>query len=972
MLGPKLLNVSGDVFLARFDKRREKHDLDCSIRSYNLAVQMLPTDHLNYPDYQFDTATAYYNRFKLFKNFFDTDRAQSMFESVINRTPEGHPKLPYRLWIQGLASQTRFEFTKYPGDLSSAIASHRRLIELCPESDADFPGMLNNLGLSLKKRFELSGDIADVSEAISLTRRAVRLLTAGDCALPAVLGNLGLSLQLRFERGGDITDLSEAISSFRDAIEYTPPADTEISLRCQTRLAVALQLRFENSNETTDMSEAISLFQKVIKLTPKGHDELSVRLGNLGLAMLCRFNHATGGDIAYLSEAISSFQQAVELTSEGDSISPARLNNLGNALRQRFDRTFNPEDLSKAISLHRRAIELSTANSKDLHLWFTNLGTTLISCFEHSGDIGELSEAISSFRKAVRLTPPNDPRLPRRLNNLGYSLLYRFMRNRVLEDISEAITLLRKAVENSSNSYASLHVAVFINNLSLALQERFRFQGDIVDLTQAISQQHKAIELTPPGHAYLPSQVGTLGLLLLDRFEHGGKDKNLKDVSEAITSFQEAVQHSHGRSSLPAWLNNLALAFRKRFEFTGNFADLSEALTLQEKLIQLTPEGHSDLSHWHSNLGHLMKALYTHTNDGAHVASAISHYRQAATLNTGIPFIRLTAARKWAQCSQQYDSSQTLEAYGIAINLLSEFVGMNESVEARHASVGDMSNLISAAAAAAFSFGRIELALEWLEQGRCIVWTQLGQLRNPLHDLRTKRQDLAKQLQQVSSKLEKSGSRDLNARAMTESPEKKISLEEEAIEHIKLANEWGQLLEEVRRESGFSNFLRPRKSSEILTQLPLDGPVVLINVHEHRSHALALIPYTTPVVIQLQSISDKWALDLGSRLVVCLSAAGVGREAYRAARPKMKSSESIRDILRVLWTDLVKPILDAIGLGYCVCCFAMLKYNDLLNRSDIAGTVAKSSSHLVVCNWPPRLSSYPCGRDLWRRWHLSL
>lgn len=914
MLGPKLLNVSGDVFLARFDKRREKHDLDCSIRSYNLAVHMLPSDHLNRPDYQFDTATAYYNRFKVFKENSDIDRAQLMFESAINGTPEDHPKLPYRLWIQGLASQARFEYT-YLGDLSSAIASHRRLMELFPESDADFPAILNNLGLSLKGRFELSGDITDVSEAISLIREAIQLLTAGDRALPAALHNLGLSLQLRFKQGGDITDLSEAISSFRDAIKYTPPADTEDLLTRKTSLAVALQLRFENSDEATDMSEAILLLQTVIKLTPKGHDKLSVRLGNLGLAMLCRFNHATGGKIPDLSEAISSFQQAIELTPSGDGILPARLNNLGNALRQRFDRSTNPEDLSKAVSLHRRAIELSTADSKDLHSWFTNLGVVLNSCFGRTGDIGELSEAISSFRKAVILTPPNNPCLPRRLNNLGCSLVSRFERSGVLEELSEAITLLRKAVDKSSDThYASLDVAAFIDNLSLALQQRFEFTRDIADLSEAISQQHRAIEFTPPGHAYLPLFVGHLGVFLLDRFKHS---KDMKDVSEAITSFQEAVRHSHGRSSLPVWLNNLALAFRNRFELTGNIADLSEAISSQEEAIQLTPEGHSDLSHWHNCLGRSMQVLYTRTNDNAHIASAISHYRQAATLNTGIPFTRIIAARKWAQCSQQYDSSQSLEAYGVAINLLSEFAGMNEPVEARHTSLGSMSNLISAAAATAFSFGRIELALEWLEQGRCIVWTQLSQLRNPLrlHDLRAKHADLAERLQQVSSKLEKAGSRDLNALATTKSPEKKVSLEEEAIEHIKLAKEWNQLLEEIRREPGFSNFLRPRKFSEILPQLPQDGSVVLINVHERQSHALALIPScNVPVVIQLQSISDKWVLDIRSRLVVCLSAAGVGRGAYRAARPKMKGhSESIRDILRALWIDLVKPILDAIG-----------------------------------------------------------
>ena len=956
LLGHKLLNKCGDIFLERFTERRDQHNLDCSLRSYDLAAQMVPTNHPDYLDYQFDAATIYYNRFQLLEKISDIDRAQSMFESAINRTPEGHPKLPSRLWIQVLAHQARFEYTKYVEDLSSAISSHRKLIELLPESDADLPAHLNNLGLSLKNRFELNGDsvdIVDISEAISLNRRAIRLLTAGAGALPAILRNLGIFLQLHFEQGGDITDLSEAISSFRDAIKLTPAANTERLLERQTSLAVALKTRFENSDENSDILEAISLLETVIKLTPKGRNELSVRLGNLGLAMLSRFEHATGGQIADLSISISSFQQAIDLTPDGDPILPARLNNLGKALRHRFDCSTNSKDLSKAVSLHRRAIEL--ANGKNSHLWLTNLGVTLISCFECSGDIGELSEAVSSFRKAVMLTPRNDPCLPRRLNNLGYTLLRRFQHNGVLEDLSEAITLLQKATESSSTTYPRFHVAAFINNLALALQERFELTGDSADIIEAITQQHKAIELTPPGHAYLPSQMNSLGLLLLNRFDHS---KDLEDVSEAITSFQEAVRLSQGRSSLPGWLNYFAIAFRKRFKLTGNVADLSEAISSQEEAIRLTPEGHSDLCRWHDSLGCSMQALYTHTNDRAHITSAISHYRQAAVSNTGVPSIRLTAARKWAQCSQQHDSSQTLEAYGTAINLLSETASMNMPMEARHVSLGNVSNLASAAAAAAFSFERVELAFEWLEQGRCIVWTQLSQLRNPLHDLRAKRPDLAERLQLVSSKLEKSGSRDLGALAMTDCPKKKISLEEEAIEHIKHANEWKKLLEEIRCEPEFSDFLRARKSSEIMSLLPLDGLVVLINVHEHECHVLLLIPLCrAPVAIQLQRVSHKWAVDLRSRLMVCLSAAGV----YRAGRLSSNTSASIRDILRALWIDLVKPIFDVIG--FHVCCPAMLNHS-FTTQTHIVGTFTKSSSHQVVCNWPPRISSHSCSRHL--------
>jgi hypothetical protein len=50
---------------------------------------------------------------------------------------------------------------------------------------------------------------------------------------------------------------------------------------------------------------------------------------------------------------------------------------------------------------------------------------------------------------------------------------------------------------------------------------------------------------------------------------------------------------------------------------------------------------------------------------------------------------------------------------------------------------------IVAAASRAISAGKGTFALEWLEEGRNIVWVQLQRLRNPLDDLRAQHPELA-------------------------------------------------------------------------------------------------------------------------------------------------------------------------------------------------------------------------------------
>jgi ssDNA-specific exonuclease RecJ len=56
---------------------------------------------------------------------------------------------------------------------------------------------------------------------------------------------------------------------------------------------------------------------------------------------------------------------------------------------------------------------------------------------------------------------------------------------------------------------------------------------------------------------------------------------------------------------MPGWLNNLGNSFRIRFEHTGDLADISEAISSQQKAVQLTPEGHADMPVHLNNLGNL-------------------------------------------------------------------------------------------------------------------------------------------------------------------------------------------------------------------------------------------------------------------------------------------------------------------------------------------------------------------------------
>jgi len=261
-----------------------------------------------------------------------------------------------------------------------------------------------------------------------------------------------------------------------------------------------------------------------------------------------------------------------------------------------------------------------------------------------------------------------------------------------------------------------------------------------------------------------------------------------------------------------------------------------------------------------------------------------------------------------------------LRAYDVVVNLLSQIAGMDRTIQQRHSSLVDISKLTAAAASTAISQGEPEKALEWLEQGRCLVWSQLNQLRTPVDDLRTHDHLLADRFLHVSRALESSGSRKESTPLVLDGTmSQKVALEDEARTHTMLARDWEQLLQEIRNIPAFHDFLRPRSALDIMKHLPRDGPVVLINVHDERCDALALIPdCDQPYHIPLNNLTHADASILRNRLYSYLSSHGcrmrevTDRAMRPAPNPKADRSD-LYNILHELWSRVAKPILDSLA-----------------------------------------------------------
>jgi len=602
---------------------------------------------------------------------------------------------------------------------------------------------------------------------------------------------------------------------------------------------------------------------------------------------------------------------------------PGRLGNLGNSYSRRLEHRGNVTELSDTIFAQQRAIQLTPYGHIDMPARLHNLGVSFLCRFERTGDLSDLSEAITTKQCAVRLTPNDHFEMPRRSGSLGYSFQRRFEHTGDISDLKAAISYKQRAVQLTPDGHQDIPAR--LNNLGISFLSYFEYTGDVEALTKAISTQQQAVQLIPCGHPDLPGWLSNLAMLHCRHFEC---TCDVSDLGEAILAQQRAVRLTHdGHIAMPGRLANLGTLFRCRFEHTGNASDLKEATSTEHRAVQLAPNFHP-ISARPTDLENSFHHRFKRMNGCADIRTAISTFTNKISATTfGPPSACLYAAQRWTELSTIHDHPYTLKAYGIAIDLLSEIAGMDRTIEQRHASLTEISILTTSAASAAFSLGKFEKALEWLEQGRCLVWSQLDQLRTPLDQLREHDAHLAQRFSDISNTLEVSSSRRSEGLSIDAPLSQKISSQDDAHLHIKLSREWSELLDKIRCIPDLHNFLRPPQASYLLQHLPQEGIVVLVNVHKSRCDALALVSSTdAPIHIPLDDFTHELASKLRDWQCRLLYLYGFRTEIPPAPPQEIGAlPNSLHYVLKTLWLCVVRPILD--GLAFSVSISQFLTYH---------------------------------------------
>jgi hypothetical protein len=859
----KRLTAAGIEALSEYQRTGRPELLETAVSEFRDEVTATPVDHPYRAAYLSNLGTALLTRFERFGDIADLDGAVQARRDAVAATPTGHPGRA--MYLSSLASYLlrRFERSGDLADLNDAIRAGRDEVAATPIGYPDRGAPLSNLGAYLRRRFERVGDVADVEAAIEVGKEAVAATPASDPKRAVYLLNLGLALFRRFERVGDVADVEAAIEVGREAVAATP-ADRPDRATMLSNLGLSLRARFERDENIADLNEAIQVGREAVAATPTGHPNSAGYLSNLGASLDTRFERF--GEVVDLHDVIQVRRKLVAVTPADHPERAAYLSGLGASLRARFERVGRVADLDEAIDVEWEAVGAAALDHRDHAGYLSGLSVSLARRFEWSGDVADLDEAIDVGRKTVAAAKFDDPDRAGYLSNLGNSLCARFER-----------------------------------------------VGDVADLEAAINCSREAVAVAPVDDPNRAALLSSLGLSLCVRFE---QVKGIGDLDEAIEVGREAVAViPAGHPDRLRCLSSLGTSLATRFEQLEKVADLEAAIQAGQDAVSATPPDHSELARLLSNLGLMLRTRFKLTHDLADLDAAIGYWRQASSIETAGPSTRLGAATAWgvAAASDGRRRVAAAEGFALAVGLLPVVAWHGLDRATRQDRLAQWSGLVSDAAACAVLAGRPELAVELLEQGRSVLWSQSLDLRTDLTRLRAEVPDLAGRLKTISAVLG------------TPAPDTPAAAFEVGGETVQgrdrrrqngfdlrrdLAREWDQILTQVRKLKGFEHFLAPTPYVE-LAAVAVDGPVLVVNSSRYGCHALIVGAGSEQArVVDLPNLAQDSAIERATQMLQALSVAG---DLKRPFLEREKDRRAVLDVLDWLWDVIGEPVLTALG-----------------------------------------------------------
>ncbi|KAG8986386.1 hypothetical protein FRB94_003437 [Tulasnella sp. JGI-2019a] len=778
---------------------------------------------------------------------------------------------------------------------------------------------LNSLGVKYLEKFRVQRAPQLLDAAIASFQAACQLQPLDDPARSETLYNLATTLDDRYRIYENRSDLEAAIIYHQEALDLRPVGHPSRPLSLNNYASLLLN-SYQHFGNREHLDTAIELHRENLSLFPAGHPSRWMALNNLSLALKNRFQ-ATGGRDD-LEEAISHHLEALELLPPGHPSRHLLLNNAGTALQLRYEHFDRDEDLEASIRYHTDALNLRPVGNPYRPRSLTNLGIVLQLRYQRFRDNTDITTAISHLHDALATSSEGPSTHATILSELANGLDLRFQQMREQDDLDTAILYQSEVLKLRPNGHPERPKTLI--NLAAELLRRYEVKKSQADLDGAITYITEARDISPIGYPFHLSNLQLLASAYILRFE---LLRNRSDVDQAVVMYQSTLDNPLGQSKLVFGLQNLAAALRARYATYSDEADIQAAISHLKLSYNITTVDSPFRTTCATNLATaLLQRIMPKDNrfdkdqelqdrmfvesipqDSPDVVTAVLLLREAANSEKSPIHSRLRAALMWVRVAEPLKHISLSMAYLVALHHFWAYVTSSQNILTQNARLSDRDtdfegavSVASAAAANALHSFQVQVAVQYLEQGRLIITNQLHKFRAPLDDLRATDRDLADEFSQLSLQMQSDGSTYLGPEI--------LEAEDKIARRAAISQKWFETVDRIRQLPGFSDFLLPAPWDRLRTAAA-GGPVIIINISHIGSHAIIIpqdptaqgiaisLPLATPRVVwnladQLRGIINQQPPDITVKI------AGVLRQLWHII---------VEDVTRKLQDNLKVP-----------------------------------------------------------------
>ena len=580
--------------------------------------------------------------------------------------------------------------------------------------------------------------------------------------------------------------------------------------------------------------------------------------------------------------------------------------------------------------------ELLTLNTSDIAT--TNLITLIYDAVMVNIHTGVPDQPLDELIECLRVARKQRPDLVDGHVALAVCLVRRYYRTHVDDDYEEAVPILDGIAAHSSpdksvtlaQGLATALAANLAEVRSTAYQtpeylEETIYRTSACSSSASFMEHYQSIPYDPEVTSkqrfqYFGSIEGVESSVTSDNSR--SKSRTLDKLRDVLFTVQnnddtmkidEAVKK--GRSILPSDPDTLPLLFfadvlDKAFYRTEKIEYLNESISVRRQVIE-TPLPQAVRFRMLGDLSQSLLARFKFFPDYRteyldEALEILSHY--AGTAHASLPD-RFQLACMWALTARYYRHSTISKAYEDALLLMQDTLLFSPTLQLQHSTLASLASTHSLPldyASYQLELYQLGKAIETLERGRALLWSEMRHLRASINQLLEADPDLGHKFAAVN--------RDLEEVTKSVSPSHKLSPDNGTAEDLRAVDPFGRLLlkqcgllkerdkliSQIQALPGFDSFLTS-PSYDTLRSVAFSGPVIIINHSTYRSDILVLLHHLPPSLIPTPDDFYERTSALKDKLLESRRKFGLNSSDYE---------ENLATVLEELYKLVGKPVID--------------------------------------------------------------